>query len=206
MRVGSTSFAPMFALHGRIRRRLWIKTRRATEALATYGVNHVMMRVPVYRFRTAAVRMLLGWSCGRGVALHMGCFCTGRNVEIGAHTVINRRCYLDGRGTLRIGSNCSISPEVYILTATHDPQSPAFRPVARETFIGDDVWIGARALLLPGVHIGERAIVGAGAVVTRDVNPGEIVAGNPARVIGHRRCGIEYTLKYFPLFDTDVVF
>ena len=206
MSVGSTSVASMISLLSRIMSRLRTKTRRVIEALATYGVNHVMMRVPVYRLRTAAVRVLMGWSCGRGVALHMGCFCTGRNVEIGAHTIINRKCYLDGRGTLRIGSNCSISPEVYILTATHDSQSPTFRPIARETSICDDVWIGARALLLPGIRIGERAIVGAGAVVTRDVNPGDIVAGNPARVIGHRHCAIEYTLKYVPLFDTDVVF
>ncbi len=74
----------------------------------------------------------------------------------------------------------------------------------RPVVIGDHVWIGARALICPGVTIGEGAVVGAGAVVTRDVAPYAIVAGNPARVIGQRTRDLHYRTRYFPLFDTDI--
>jgi acetyltransferase-like isoleucine patch superfamily enzyme len=193
--AGTDTKSPLWV---RIANRGRLKARRLEEACATYFVNHVVVRVPLYSSRAAAVPSLLGWSCAKDVALSMGCVCTGRNITIGTRTVINRHCYLDGRGELTIGANCSVSPEVYILTATHDPQSPRFRPIMKQTRIGDHVWIGARALLLPGIVVGDRAIVGAGAVVTRDVEPGSIVAGNPARVIGHRGCTIDYSLSYFP--------
>ena len=60
-------------------------------------------------------------------------------------------------------------------------------------------------MILPGVSIGDAAVVGAGAVVSRDVKSRDIVVGNPARVVGHRDCDVAYRLGYFPLFDTDVV-
>jgi acetyltransferase-like isoleucine patch superfamily enzyme len=87
---------------------------------------------------------------------------------------------------------------------THDPHDPGFRAIPRPVEIGDRAWIGARAIILPGVRIGEGAVVGAGAVVTRDVGPFEIVAGNPARKIGERNRNLSYSLSYFPWFDTDV--
>jgi acetyltransferase-like isoleucine patch superfamily enzyme len=70
--------------------------------------------------------------------------------------------------------------------------------------IGDYAWLGARALILPGVELGEGAVVGAGSVVTKAVAPYAIVAGSPAKPIGERPRGLRYTLAYFPLFNTDV--
>ena len=67
-----------------------------------------------------------------------------------------------------------------------------------EVIIGDRVWIGYRAIVLPGVTIGEGAVVGAGAVVTRDVSPYTIVAGNPAKVIGERTKELTYECNYRP--------
>jgi acetyltransferase-like isoleucine patch superfamily enzyme len=68
----------------------------------------------------------------------------------------------------------------------------------------DHAWIGARAIILPGVTVGEGAVVSAGSVVSRDVPPYTIVAGNPAEVIGQRTRDLRYRTRYFPFFDTDI--
>lgn len=83
-----------------------------------------------------------------------------------------------------IGDNCQIGPNVQILTADH-PRNPAERDAGLENgkpiSLGRNVWIGGGAILLPGVRVGDDAIIGAGAVVTKDVAAGETVVGNPAR-------------------------
>jgi maltose O-acetyltransferase len=113
--------------------------------------------------------------------------------------VINYGCLLDGRRyPITIGSDVSIGPEVAILTLGHDPRSPEFADRGGPVTIGDHAWIGFRAIVLPGVSIGEGAVVGAGAVVSRDVPPFTIVAGNPARPIGRRPAGLSYALSYNP--------
>ena len=101
-------------------------------------------------------------------------------------------------------NNISISPEVYIVSMEHDPNDPHFATRGSEVVIDDHVWIGARAMILPGVHIGEGAVVGACTVVTKDVEPYQIVAGVPARPIGTRSRQIDYRCIYFPWFDTDI--
>jgi acetyltransferase-like isoleucine patch superfamily enzyme len=181
------------------------RSKRLSVATAFYLFNNFVNRIPVYAIRHAFLRSVLRIETARGAAVHMRCFFTGRNVSIGPRSVINRGCYLDGRGPLRIGADVSISPECYLLTLTHDPKDAAFGAFANPVFIEDRAWIGARAIILPGVRIGEGAIVGAGAVVTRDVERFAIVAGNPARKVGERNPNLSYTLGYFPYFDTDVL-
>jgi len=118
----------------------------------------------------------------------MGCrFLNGRKVFLGERNVINFGCLFDGRHfSIRTGTNVSIGPEATILTLGHDPRSATFADRGGDVEIGDRAWIGYRAIVLPGVTIGEGAVVGAGAVVTRDVEPYAIVAGNPAKKIGER--------------------
>jgi acetyltransferase-like isoleucine patch superfamily enzyme len=169
-----------------------------------YFGNSVIMRIPSYSLRKQYLKTLLKIQIGRGSAIHMHCFVTGRRIWIGKDSVINRRCYLDGRGGLRIGDHVSISQYVMIQTLGHDPQSAAFDCVAGEVQIGDRAWIGARALILPGVKIGEGAVVGAGSIVTKDVPPYAIVAGSPARKIKERTRELEYGAGYFPFFDSDI--
>lgn len=148
----------------------------------------------------------------------MGCrFLNGRKVFIGERNVINFGCLFDGRKfEIRTGRNVSIGPEATILTLGHDPRSATFADRGGDVEIGDRAWIGYRAIVLPGVTIGEGAVVGAGAVVTRDVEPYAIVAGNPAKKIGERGRtqglkdsrseiaatgeGFEYELTYRPWF------
>jgi acetyltransferase-like isoleucine patch superfamily enzyme len=133
----------------------------------------------------------------------------GRKVFLGERNVINFGCLFDGRKfQIRTGNNVSIGPEATILTLGHDPRSAVFADRGGDVVIGDRVWIGYRAIVLPGVKIGEGAVVGAGAVVTKDVDHYLIVAGNPARKVGERaverretsaECrGFEYELNYRP--------
>ena len=137
---------------------------------------------------------------GSGTGVQMGCrFLNGRKVSLGDRNVINFDCVLDGRlYPITIGNDVSIGPEASILTLGHDPQSSDFANRGGPVTIGDRVWIGYRALILPGVTIGEGAVVAAGAVVTRDVAPYMIVGGNPAREIGTRTRDLTYALAYQP--------
>ncbi|MDD5706907.1 MAG: acyltransferase [Kiritimatiellae bacterium] len=166
--------------------------------------NHVVARIPSFCLRHAYYRHVLRYAVGEHACIHMGCFFTGNAVSIGSNTVINRRCYIDGRMGVSIGDNCSISPEVYILSMDHDPQSPDFATRGGQTAIGHNVWIGARAIVRAGVAIGDGAVIGAGAVVTRDVAPWRIAVGNPAREIKDRNRDVRYRCSYRTWFDTDV--
>jgi acetyltransferase-like isoleucine patch superfamily enzyme len=166
--------------------------------------NHVMAKLPSFRLRHAYYRRILRYDLGSDCCIHMGCFFTGKQVRIGPNTILNRNCYVDGRVGVQIGANCSISPEVYILSLDHDPQSPDLATCGGVTTIGDHVWIGARAIILGGVKIGEGAVIGAGAVVTKDIAPWRIAVGNPAREIKDRNRDIRYRCRYFTWFDTDI--
>lgn len=117
-------------------------------------------------------------------------FAPQARVTIGAYTFIGFAAELDIAGELHIGRHVLVAPGVFITDHAHrrapgvllDAQGSECAAVR----IGDDAWIGAKAVILPGVTVGAGAIVGAGAVVTHDVAPGVIVAGVPARVIGQR--------------------
>jgi acetyltransferase-like isoleucine patch superfamily enzyme len=181
-----------------------MKIRSFLKGLSFYLANHVIACVPSFRIRHYYYRHIMRYSIGRESSVHMGVFVTGSKIHMGDNVVINRGTHLDGRIGIAIRNNVSISPEVYIISMEHDPNDPMFKTRGSEVIIDDHVWIGTRAMILPGVHIGEGAVVGASAVVTRDVAPYQIVAGVPARVIGERLRQIDYRCKYFPWFDSDI--
>jgi acetyltransferase-like isoleucine patch superfamily enzyme len=165
-----------------------------TLALARYLTNYVIARLPIYAVRNAWYRRVLGMRIGEGSVLMMDLYLhirgrarPGRHgITIGRRSLVNQQCCLDGRGGLTIGDNVDISPGVWILTDSHDMNDPLFREVLAPVIIGDHAWIGSRALILPGVTVGEGAVVAAGAIVTGDVAPFTVVAGVPARPIGTR--------------------
>ena len=111
-------------------------------------------------------------------------------LTVGDFTFIGRGCEIDVASRVTIGAHTLLAPNVFIIDHTHrraaglllDQQGTESADVS----IGSDVWIGTGAIVLYGVTIGDGAIVGAGAVVTKDVPPGAIVAGIPAKVIGAR--------------------
>jgi maltose O-acetyltransferase len=179
--------------------------------LLNYLTNYWVNRVPSFRLRHFWYRSALGIQLGEGAGIYLGCYIwfngPGRLrrdhlLTIGDHTRVNRNCCLDARGGLSIGSNVSISPEVAMLTMQHGSDDPEFRTVVSPVTIEDHVWIGTRAMILPGVTIGKGAIVAAGAVVTRDVPARAIVGGVPARPIGRRGIDPAYVLaERLPLFE-----
>jgi maltose O-acetyltransferase len=164
-----------------------------------YTYNHWVGRIPSRTLRTFYLRQALA-RMGEGTGVQLGCrFLNPRKVALGERNVINFGCLLDGRKfRITTGSDVSIGPEASILTLGHDPQSPDFADRGGEVVIGDRVWIGYRAIILPGVTIGEGAVVGAGAVVTKDVAPFTIVAGSPARKVGERTRDLDFQLFFNP--------
>lgn len=113
-------------------------------------------------------------------------FCDyGTNISLGERVFFNFNCVVLDVCPVRIGAFTLFGPAVQIYTATH-PFNAALR--RREEFgkpveIGTDVWVGGGAIILPGVRIGSRAVIGAGSVVTRDIPDDVFAAGNPCRVI-----------------------
>ena len=123
-----------------------------------------------------------------------------RNISIGKNSYVNKGVVLDGRGgSLYIGRNVDIAEGVIIYTLTHDINDPLHSVYGKDVFIADYVWIGARAIIMPGVTISKGAIIGCGSVVTRNVEENCVVAGVPAKKIGERSNALEYNLKGFNL-------
>lgn len=161
-----------------------------------YVCNIVIANVPSVRLRHLFYRRVMQVEMAPGSFIHSGLWLDcRRHLVIGENSVINQRCRLDARGTLTIGANVSISPEVHLITADHDIAADDLGGRTKPITIGDYVFIGSRAMVLPGVVIGEGAVVAAGAVVTKSVGPREVVAGIPARKIATRTAKFNYNTK-----------
>lgn len=136
--------------------------------------------------KQAAIRQLLG-SVGDNPNILPGFICdNGRNIHAGRNLLINYHVTILDVDEVHIGDYCMIGPGVLIATVNH-PLTPAGRrkhlSLIKPVFIGNDVWIGGNATILPGVRIGNNCVIAAGAVVTRDVPDNTLVAGVPARAI-----------------------
>lgn len=177
-------------------------------AVKYYLANNFIACIPIERIRLYFYRKILKLKIGQRTHISMRQFITGypaaSNISIGNNCVINRNCYLDGRVGVAIGNNVNVSFEACVLSLHHDHNDPTFPAVGGVVTIRDHAWIGARAIILPGVTIGEGAVVAAGAVVAKNVGDFEVVGGVPARVIGHRNREIGYLTDFSPFFDTDV--
>jgi maltose O-acetyltransferase len=165
----------------------------------SYFYNHCLTSFPSRRIRRSFLRHYLG-SIGEGTDIQLGCkFLNARKIYLGDRNVINFGSLLDGRRyKIYTGADVSIGPEATILTLGHDPQSPIFADSGGDVVIGNRVWIGYRAIILPGFTIGEGAVVAAGAVVSRNVPSYTIVAGVPAKVIGQRTSSLSYQNSFDP--------
>ncbi|MFE6199331.1 sugar O-acetyltransferase [Streptomyces sp. NPDC057838] len=110
----------------------------------------------------------------------------GSNITIGARTFVNCNLTALDVAAITVGEDCQIGPNVQLLTPTH-PLEPGPRrdklEAARRITIGDNVWLGGGAIVLPGVTIGDNSVIGAGSVVTKDVPANVVAVGNPARVV-----------------------
>ena len=142
--------------------------------------------------------MLLGAKLPQSIYISKGSTVCS-NTYIGYGTRINGQIIIKGSGALEIGKYCALGGEIRLITSNHDIktlnlQYALQRRISQHSFhspkknvqIGNNVWIGDCAIVLPGVHIGDGAVVGAGSVVTKDVPPFSVFAGNPARIITYR--------------------
>ncbi len=150
--------------------------------------------VPSHNFRKLCYR-LAGMKIGRHSTIHMGArIYYPQGIEIGEGTLIGEKSTLDGRkqlknsrGGLKIGNHVDIASDVMIWTSQHDIHSENMATIEEKVEIADYVFIGPRSIIMPGVKIGQGAIVAGGAVVTKDVEAMKIVAGMPAKEIGERK-------------------
>lgn len=151
-----------------------------------YILNAFVAHIPSHHIRRFFYRVD-GMKIGRGSSIHMGTvFYDPHNISVGRDTIIGEKAVLDGRAKLTIGNHVDIASEVMIYNAQHDILDEKFGAVSEAVVIEDYVFIGPRAIILPGVTIGKGAVVGAGAVVTKSVESFQIVGGIPAKVIGER--------------------
>jgi len=160
-----------------------------------YMVCGIIGWLPFHTLRIFLLRMLkakISWKVGlyRGFEVR-----SPWKLSIGAGTIVGHHALLDARMGLTIGNNVNISNEVMIWTLHHDYNSPDFAQTGQPVIIEDYVWLCSRTVILPGVTIGKGAVVAAGAVVTRNVQPYTVVGGVPAKPIAKRNENLTYDLS-----------
>lgn len=182
--------------HSKLRQGIVSSTHSASVALA-----ELLMFVPSHAVRLWIYKNVYQMQVGNGSTIYRTPEVrAAHKIRIGKNSSIGKNAILDGRCGISIGDNVNLSSEVAIWSLQHDVQDPNFAAVGGPVVVGDRAWLSFRATVLPGVSIGEGAVVAANAVVTKDVAPYAIVAGIPARVIGERNHELRYTLSGRSLF------
>lgn len=127
-------------------------------------------------------------------------FYAPERIRIGRYCTLGDSAFLDGRSGLTIGDCVNFGSHVTIYTRQHDVDAADFAEIGAPVTVGDYAWISSHSIVLPGVTIGEGAVVAAGSVVTKDVAPYTLVGGNPARYIRDRSRDLSYRLGYAKRF------
>ncbi len=167
----------------------------------SWYIANLIGHIPNHDIRIILYRYLVNISIGYDSSIHMGAhFYAPYNISIGNNCSIGPMCFLDGRGEILIKNNCSMGVGVSIFTSEHDAYSKSFKAIKCAVVIEDYSWIASKSLILPGVTIGEGAIVAAGALVTKSVDPYTIVGGIPAKKIGERPKELSYDPSYRTYF------
>ena len=154
---------------------------------------------PSHTLRNFIYRHICRMNLGEKVVIYHGAEVREPSkITIGKGSIIGDNAILDGRNGITIGDNVVFASNVRIWTEQHDHRDPWFRCETQQhnpVVIDDRAWIGSHTIILHSVHIGEGAVVAAGAVVTHDVAPYTIVAGIPAKVIGERNRELKYEMS-----------
>ena len=140
-------------------------------------------------------------SCGKYFVCCSGTIIKGaKNINIGNNVRIGENSYINARGGICIGNNVKIGPKAFFWTWDHNYYAPQKLPyddicVKKPIVINDNVWIGADVKIVPGVTIGEGAVIAMSAVVTKDVPSCAVVGGNPAKILKYRDINVYNQLK-----------
>jgi len=165
-----------------------------------YLLNTFISKIPSRRFRYSYYKFF-GLKIGKDTSIGRNFFITHPNkVVIGCNTRIGWNCHFQGQGEIYIGDNVNFASYSHIWTGSHEVNSPDFTAIFKKVIIEDYAWISTGVDILQGVTIGKGAVVMAGAVVTKDIQPYCIVGGVPAEVKGIRNKNLNYTLDKSPLF------
>ena len=153
--------------------------RKKGEGLFSVGMRYVLLKS-------------VAQSCGEAVAVYSNVYLRNpQNLRVGSNVTFQPMSYIEASGGVTIGDDCSIAHGVSIMSESHVTtdrdipfkcQGMFYKPVT----IGEDTWVGAKATILAGVTIGKKVIIGANAVVTKDIPDYAVVAGAPARIIKYR--------------------
>lgn len=181
-------------------RRLFSWTNAVTfcHAFRFYLYNYWITNCPVYLLRLLYLRHILKIEIGTKSFVHMGCLFY-ENVKIGSNSVIGRECHLLGNITIK--DNVSITAQTYIISSSHYKDSPDFEAYTKPVVIDDFAWIGARGMIMPGVHVGKGAVLGSASVATKDIPEYCVFVGSPAKEVGKRSKDLKYKLDYSPYFQ-----
>ena len=163
-------------------------------------INYFVSNIPCWWIRRFFLK-IFGMKIGKGSRIHMKCtIVSPKGIEIGDRTIINEYCYLDGRGGLKIGDDSSISIFSMLITGSHDKGSDEFSYIPGTIVIENNVWLGARSIVLQDSVVRNKAIIGAGSVFKGVSDENSIYLGMPARKTSELKLNSEYHLSYKSYF------
>lgn len=174
----ASAYESPWSLHTRIKLALWI---------LVWVLLFRMTPKPFSPWRVTLIRLFGGKVSGRPYVANSAKIKFPWNLALEDRACIGPDATIYNLAPITLKARSAIAQETYLCAGTHDFSKPTLPLVVGEIIIGEDAFVGVRGLILPGVEIGSGAIVGAGAVVTKDVAPWTVVAGNPAKPIGTRR-------------------
>lgn len=152
-----------------------------------YAILFRPFGLPIFKKWRSFVLCCWGATIGKGSVIHASASIWAPwNLKVGQRTCIGPHAIIYNPGKITLGNKVTISQFAYLCTATHDYTSPLNTLYWKEIVIDDYAWIAAKAFVGPGVHVYERAIIGACAVQVKDAEPWSIYAGNPAKMIKKR--------------------
>lgn len=176
------------------------RAKRFADALIYIFLNYFVAYIPVWTIRKFFYK-LFRMKIGKKSRIYMKCIVRAPwRIEIAENTVINENCYLDGRGGLKIGKNTSISFYTIIISASHNSSSANFDYVKAPVIIKDNVWTGARSIILQGTTLEDECILAAGSTLKGSTEKGYIYVGIPAKKAKPRNLQGNYVFSPYDYF------
>ena len=174
-----------------------IKTK--VKNLLWLGINKTIFRLTpskgkLFRLFRVSLCRLFGADISYNASIHPSAILEYPwNIQIADFSSIGEKAWIYAIETISIGKYTNIGKDVYLITGTHDISSNTFSLITKSISIGNGCWVATRAMVLPGVSVGDFSVVGAGSVVTKSVPSHMVVGGNPAITIKRREIGKEKT-------------